>query len=92
MTQDLNGKEGVDGSSPSEGFQKAPQIGAFSVEGVCAISTMRVSMEPFMEPPDDDANALLLEVNFATDHRFELVGRARDGAEESRSRASFSLT
>ena len=28
-TQNLHGKEGVDGSSPSEGFDKPLQIGAF---------------------------------------------------------------
>jgi hypothetical protein len=36
-----HGKEGVDGSSPSEGFAKAPQIGTFSVEGVCKVPSMR---------------------------------------------------
>jgi hypothetical protein len=30
-----HGKEGVDGSSPSEGFSKAPQNGAFSFELTC---------------------------------------------------------
>ena len=30
-----NGKEGVDGSSPSEGSIKAPQIGAFSLGESC---------------------------------------------------------
>jgi CheY-like chemotaxis protein len=30
---------------------------------------------------DDDAIAFLLEVNFATDARFELAGRASEGAE-----------
>jgi hypothetical protein len=37
----LHGKEGVDGSSPSEGFINAPQMTAFSVEVVCRISSMR---------------------------------------------------
>jgi hypothetical protein len=30
LRPNLDGKEGVDGSSPSEGFAKAPEIGAFS--------------------------------------------------------------
>jgi hypothetical protein len=37
----LHGKEGVDGSSPSEGSAKAPHIGAFSVEGTCTISSVQ---------------------------------------------------
>jgi hypothetical protein len=48
--QNLHGKEGVDGSSPSEGFAKAPQIAAFSVEGVLQDLQYAVRMEPFMEP------------------------------------------
>src|SRR5688572_18404616 len=34
-----NGKEGVDGSSPSEGSAKAPQNGASSVGCTCTISS-----------------------------------------------------
>jgi hypothetical protein len=30
-----HGKEGVDGSSPSEGSMKAPEIGAFSLSRTC---------------------------------------------------------
>jgi hypothetical protein len=30
LVEHLHGKEGVDGSSPSEGSAKAPEIGAFS--------------------------------------------------------------
>ena len=32
---DLNGKEGVDGSSPSEGSAKAPHVGVFSLSSIC---------------------------------------------------------
>src|ERR671918_2643016 len=39
--QNLHGKEGVDGSSPSEGSAKAPQTGAFSFAGTCTISNVR---------------------------------------------------
>jgi hypothetical protein len=43
-----HGKEGVDGSSPSEGSAKAPFVGAFS-SGQLAGSAAWVGMEPFME-------------------------------------------
>jgi hypothetical protein len=43
-----NGKEGVDGSSPSESFAKAPEIGAFSFRATCSVERA-VGMEPFME-------------------------------------------
>jgi hypothetical protein len=36
-----HGKEGVDGSSPSEGSSKAAQIGAFAVERSCTLPSMR---------------------------------------------------
>src|SRR6266571_1663375 len=44
-----HGKEGVDGSSPSEGFDKSPANACF---GVCVQSVhgpLRAWMEPFME-------------------------------------------
>jgi hypothetical protein len=41
-----NGEEGVDGSSPSEGFAKAPQIGAFCFERTCTISSVRWIWSP----------------------------------------------
>jgi hypothetical protein len=40
------GKEGVDGSSPSEGSAKAPQSDAFSVEDVCRMSSMGCVWSP----------------------------------------------
>src|SRR5207248_10182391 len=36
-----HGKEGVDGSSPSEGSAKAPEIGAFSFRQTCSVSNVR---------------------------------------------------
>ncbi len=36
-----HGKEGVDGSSPSEGSAKAAEIAAFCVKGTCTSSSMR---------------------------------------------------
>src|SRR5919204_3400667 len=36
-----HGKEGVDGSSPSEGSAKAVQSAAFSLTHVCTVSSMR---------------------------------------------------
>jgi hypothetical protein len=44
----IDGKEGVDGSSPSESFAKAPEIGAFSFRATCSVERA-VGMEPFME-------------------------------------------
>src|SRR6059036_3113647 len=41
LVEHLHGKEGVDGSSPSEGSAKAAQIAAFSVEGTCTSSSVR---------------------------------------------------
>jgi hypothetical protein len=40
LPESFHGKEGVDGSSPSEGSAKTPQIRTFSVEGVCRTSSM----------------------------------------------------
>jgi hypothetical protein len=37
----LLGKEGVDGSSPSEGSAKAPEIGAFALSSNCGASFVR---------------------------------------------------
>jgi hypothetical protein len=37
----VHGKEGVDGSSPSEGSAKAPHVGAFSVSPTCTGSNVR---------------------------------------------------
>src|SRR5437867_3990399 len=36
----FHGKEGVDGSSPSEGSAKAPEIGAFSFASTCKLSNV----------------------------------------------------
>jgi hypothetical protein len=45
-----HGKEGVDGSSSSEGSAKAPQIGAFSLFRITLHKNQcAVGMEPFME-------------------------------------------
>jgi hypothetical protein len=41
LPETFHGKEGVDGSSPSEGSEKAAQIAAFSVEGTCTSSNVR---------------------------------------------------
>jgi hypothetical protein len=42
----LHGKEGVDGSSPSEGSAKAPEIGAFSFRSICSASNVRWVWSP----------------------------------------------
>jgi len=49
LAKTRDGKEGVDGSSPSEGFDKSPANARF---GVCVQSVhgpLRAWMEPFME-------------------------------------------
>jgi hypothetical protein len=45
-----HGKEGVDGSSPSEGSAKAPQSGGFFLRVHLHDPQREVGMEPFMEP------------------------------------------
>jgi hypothetical protein len=45
----VDGKEGVDGSSPSEGSAKAPHFGAFLFHLELLIVERAVVMEPFME-------------------------------------------
>jgi hypothetical protein len=45
-----HGKEGVDGSSPSEGSAKAPHVGPFSCAKTLLILERAVGMEPRMEP------------------------------------------
>jgi hypothetical protein len=49
----LHGKEGVDGSSPSEGSAKSPLTGIFrfSVQADLLLVERAVGMEPFMELP-----------------------------------------
>ena len=41
LVEHLHGKEGVDGSSPSEGSAKAPEIGAFAFRPTCSASNVR---------------------------------------------------
>ena len=41
LPETFHGKEGVDGSSPSEGSAKAPQSGASSFECTCRVHKVR---------------------------------------------------
>src|SRR5437588_761495 len=41
LVEHLHGKEGVDGSSPSEGSAKAPEIGAFAFRSTCSRPNVR---------------------------------------------------
>ncbi len=43
---DVDGKEGVDGSSPSKGSAKAPEIGAFSFASTCKFSNVAQVWSP----------------------------------------------
>jgi hypothetical protein len=51
---DFHGKEGVDGSSPSEGSAKAQLISLFFVRLRLHDLQRAVGMEPFMEPPGSE--------------------------------------
>jgi hypothetical protein len=50
LPQRAHGKEGADGSSPSEGSAKAPHICTPSVQNDLLGVERAVGMEPFMEP------------------------------------------
>src|SRR5207302_2437584 len=41
LVEHLHGKEGVDGSSPSEGSAKAPHVGTFPFRPSCRVSSVR---------------------------------------------------
>jgi hypothetical protein len=41
LVEHLHGKEGVDGSSPSEGSAKAPHVGAFVFSLTCGVGSVR---------------------------------------------------
>src|SRR5438552_1702446 len=41
LRETFHGKEGVDGSSPSEGSAKAPHVGAFSFRPTCSLSNVQ---------------------------------------------------
>ena len=49
LRETFHGKEGVDGSSPSEGSAKAPEPG-FLFSAYLHVLQRAVGMEPFMEP------------------------------------------
>jgi hypothetical protein len=49
LRPNLDGKEGVDGSSPSEGSAKAPHVGAFAFRFTFQVWQRAVGMEPSME-------------------------------------------
>jgi hypothetical protein len=54
----LHGKEGVDGSSPSEGFAKAPEIGAFSFGSICTYSSVQWGWSPLWSLQVENAPVL----------------------------------
>src|SRR5581483_11653898 len=41
LVEHLHGKEGVDGSSPSEGSAKSPHVGRFSIRSTCRFSRVQ---------------------------------------------------
>src|SRR5919198_4912708 len=49
----LDGKEGVDGSSPSEGSAKAPHAGAFPFRTTCSSSNVQWVWSPLWSPQVD---------------------------------------
>ena len=64
---DLDGKEGVDGSSPSEGSAKAPQTGAFSFAGTCTISSVRWIWSHLRSLQVDDEAGAIVELKAGSD-------------------------
>jgi hypothetical protein len=46
LPEKFHGKEGVSGSSPGEGSEKAPEIGAFSFRSTCSDSNVRWVWSP----------------------------------------------
>src|SRR5256885_15536060 len=50
LPEKFHGKEGVDGSSPSEGFAKSLQAGGFFYRLQLHDPQHAMGMEPFMEP------------------------------------------
>ena len=52
LPREAHGKEGVDGSSPSEGSAKSVQIAAFFLPLYLHEFQYAVGMEPFMELPE----------------------------------------
>jgi hypothetical protein len=57
LPREAHGKEGVDGSSPSEGSAKAPELGAFRSTEPHDLQRA-LGMEPFMEPSDSEARSI----------------------------------
>jgi hypothetical protein len=41
LVEHLHGKEGVDGSSPSEGSAKVQHVAAFAFSPICSVSSVR---------------------------------------------------
>ena len=52
LPESFHGKEGVDGSSPSEGSAKALQISGFLLSSICIIRQYVPGLEPIMELRD----------------------------------------
>src|ERR1700757_1390699 len=61
LVEHLHGKEGVDGSSPSEGSAKAPQSADCSFRENLHDPQRAVGMEPFMEPSGRETAAWALQ-------------------------------
>jgi hypothetical protein len=71
LVEHLHGKEGVDGSSPSEGSAIAPHVGAFAFRLTCRGELCAVGMEPFVEL----SRRLGTAAAPANDHRDQTCGR-----------------
>ena len=77
--RNLHGKEGVDGSSPSEGSAKAPHVGAFVITEVFIAEQAKAryplfrSVDPIELATDDVALSALVDAALDA-----LVGRGRE--------------
>jgi hypothetical protein len=70
LLANFHGREGVDGSSPSEGSAKAPQIGAFLT---CTISNMRYLWSPLWSLQVQSAGSKASEMDVFAGPREALV-------------------
>jgi hypothetical protein len=62
LPESFHGKEGVDGSSPSEGSTKAPQIRPFRLARTCRSSSMRSLGSPLWSLQDQRARSKASEM------------------------------
>jgi hypothetical protein len=80
LVEHLHGKEGVDGSSPSEGSAKAPHVGAFPFRRTCSSSNVRWMWSRFGASAFARATAPAREEASAPQTRYGCASRVRTPA------------